>query len=495
MFPLYTVATGNANKVIDLSAGATFVFNFKAKAGAAPASYDFTIEATDTFANYFDLTTSSPVDFVTIPTNNKVSVTIPKAPIASVTASVATPVAGQPLDFTGTVASSAPYSISKVEWFEGTNDSGASVTGPATAKPEQFYYARITLTAKSGETFAASLNNTISDIYSVTRNSETELYLTKAYDKTGSRHAATVGTAPTAKTGLKYNGAEQDLLDTLGTANGGTMQYSLDNSSWSTAIPKGKNAGEYTVYYMVKGDSSHSDYTPASNTVMVKIDPKGISSVTIDPIPNQTYTGAAIEPPLVVKDGGTELTKGTDYTVSYPYNNTNAGLASLQVNGMGNYTGTKGATFIIDPATQTISGLASINVAFGTTLDLKTVYSSNAPSATLTFARPSTSSLPTGTTFEESTGTVTAGNNTGSFEVTVNSAAVTNYNAALPRTITVYIVNKTPSSYATEPAPNTGLKYDGSEQELVTVGAANGGTVKYSLDGSSWSNIRTSPPR
>ena len=46
MFPLYTVATGNANKVIDLSAGATFVFNFKAKAGAAPASYDFTIEAT-----------------------------------------------------------------------------------------------------------------------------------------------------------------------------------------------------------------------------------------------------------------------------------------------------------------------------------------------------------------------------------------------------------------------------------------------------------------
>ena len=196
-----------------------------------------------------------------------------------------------------------------------------------------------------------------------------------------------------------------------------------------------------------------------------------------------------------MKDGGTELTKGTDYTVSYPYNNTNAGLASLQVNGMGNYTGTKGATFIIDPATQTISGLASINVAFGTTLDLKTVYSSNAPSATLTFARPSTSSLPTGTTFEESTGTVTAGNNTGSFEVTVNSAAVTNYNAALPRTITVYIVNKTPSSYATEPAPNTGLKYDGSEQELVTVGAANGGTVKYSLDGSSWSNIRTSPPR
>lgn len=425
------------------------------------------------------------------------SVTIPKAPIASVTASVATPVAGQPLDFTGTVASSAPYSISKVEWFEGTNDSGASVTGPATAKPEQFYYARITLTAKSGETFAASLNNTISDIYSVTRNSETELYLTKAYDKTGSRHAATVGTAPTAKTGLKYNGAEQDLLDTLGTANGGTMQYSLDNSSWSTAIPKGKNAGNYTVYYMVKGDSSHSDYTPTSNTVSVTIEPKSIadSTVTIAAIPDQTYTGSAITPDLKVKDGGTELTKGTDYTVSYPYNNTNAGLASLQVDGMGNYTGTQGVTFNIHSATQTISCPASINVAYGATQDLNEVCSSNAPGAVLTFAKATTSSLPDGTTFDAATGKVKAGNKTGSFEVTVDSAAVTNYNAALQRTITVYIKEKTPSSYDTVPTPKTGLKYDGNAQELVTEGAANGGTVKYSLDGSSWSNIRTSPPR
>ena len=261
--------------------------------------------------------------------------TIPKAPIASVTASVETPVAGAALDFTGTVAASAPYSISKVEWFEGTNATGTPVTGTATAKAKQFYYARITLTAKSGETFAEALNDTHSGIYAVTRNSETELYLTKAYDKTGSLPAASVATTPTAKSGLKYDGTEQELVD-AGTATNGTMQYSLDNAAWSDAIPKGKNAGEYTVYYMVKGDSSHSDYTPSPNTVTVKIDPKGITSVTIDPIPNQTYTGNAIEPPLVVKDGTTTLTKGTDYTVSYPYNNTNAGSASLQVNGMGN---------------------------------------------------------------------------------------------------------------------------------------------------------------
>ena len=412
---------------------------------------------------------------------------IPKAPISSVTASVETPVAGAALDFTGTVAASAPYSISKVEWFEGTNATGAPVTGPATAKAQQFYYARITLKTATGETFAEALNDTHSGIYAVTRNSETELYLTKAYDKTGSLPAASVATTPTAKSGLKYDGTEQELVD-AGTATNGTMQYSLDNAAWSDAIPKGKNAGEYTVYYMVKGDSSHSDYMPTSNTVTVKIDPKGISSVTIDPIPNQTYTGNAIEPPLVVKDGTTTLTKGTDYTVSYPYNNTNAGLASLQVNGMGNYEGTKGESFNIDRAEQVLTVPGTANVAFGTTLDLNTVCSSNAPGAVLTFAKPTTASTPTGTTFDATTGTVTAGNNTGSFEVTVNSAAVTNYNAALQKTITVYIVAKTPSTYATEPTAKTGLKYDGNEQELVTAGVANGGTVKYSLDGTTWTD-------
>ena len=324
----------------------------------------------------------------------------------------------------------------------------------------------------------------------------------KTFDVTGSLPAASVGTAPTAKTGLKYKGTEQELVDP-GAATGGNMQYSLDNNSWSDNIPKGKNAGDYTVYYKVKGDSTHSDYTPSPNTVTVKIGQKSIadSTVTIDPIPDQTYTGDAIEPPLVVKDGTTVLEKDKDYTVSYPYNNTNAGLASLQVNGMGNYEGTKGESFNIDSATQTISCPGSVEVAFSNTLDLHTVCSSNAPGAVLTFAKPATASMPSGTTFDAAAGTVKAGNATGAFEVTVDSAAVPNaavipnYKVALQKTIIVKIVEKTPSTYATEPTAKTGLKYDGNAQDLVTPGAANGGTVKYSLDGSSWSNIRTSPPR
>ena len=155
---------------------------------------------------------------------------------------------------------------------------------------------------------------------------------------------------------------------------------------------------------------------------------------------------------------------------------------------MGNYEGTKGETFNIDRAAQTISGPGSINVAFGTTLDLKTVCSSNMPGAVLAFAKATTASMPGGTTFDAATGKVTAGSSTGSFDVTVNSAGNANYNAAPQKTITVYIKEKTPSSYATPPTANTGLKYNGNAQKLVTEGTANGGTVKYSLDGTTWTD-------
>ena len=155
---------------------------------------------------------------------------------------------------------------------------------------------------------------------------------------------------------------------------------------------------------------------------------------------------------------------------------------------MERYTGTKAANFTIDPATQTLNVPGSAYVAFNKTLDLNTICSSNAHGATLTFARPSTSSLPAGTTFNETTGIVTAGNKTGSFSVTVDSAAVTNYNAALQRTITVNIVATPAASVTAAPTAKTGLKYNGNDQALVSKGTANGGTMQYSLNNSTWSN-------
>ena len=126
------------------------------------------------------------------------TVTIPKAPITSVTASVDAPVKGKALDTTVDIGAATGYTAA-VEWYEGTTATGSPVTG--TAKPSQFYYAKIILTAKPGETFADTLttDSVIGD-YSVTRVSNTELTLTKAYPKTDTVKVTKVqiaGTAPT----------------------------------------------------------------------------------------------------------------------------------------------------------------------------------------------------------------------------------------------------------------------------------------------------------
>lgn len=66
-----------------------------------------------------------------------------------------------------------------------------------------------------------------------------------------------VVTKPTTKT-LTYNGSEQELVNAAST-NGGTVKYSIDNKNWSTSIPTGKAAKEYTVYYKVEGNKNFKD--------------------------------------------------------------------------------------------------------------------------------------------------------------------------------------------------------------------------------------------
>ena len=49
----------------------------------------------------------------------------------------------------------------------------------------------------------------------------------------------------------------------------------------------------------------------------VALTKKQISSVTVTPVQSSyTYTGAAIVPELIVKDGETELSKGEDYVIN-----------------------------------------------------------------------------------------------------------------------------------------------------------------------------------
>ena len=103
---------------------------------------------------------------------------------------------------------------------------------------------------------------------------------------------AGLSAAPTAISGLVYNGNAQALVN-AGTATNGTMKYSLNNSTWSASIPSATNADDYTVYYMVEGDATHADFIPSSNTVAVKIDKADVSYTAPEAITGLEYTGAA----------------------------------------------------------------------------------------------------------------------------------------------------------------------------------------------------------
>lgn len=113
----------------------------------------------------------------------------------------------------------------------------------------------------------------------------------------------------------------------------------------SSSAPK--DAGTYKVTYKVA--DSNENYT-GSVEYTFTISPKNVTAGMIDTIAAQEYTGSAITPELVVKDGGVALISGTDFDSKYD-NNTNAGgnTATVTINGKGNYTGTAIRKFTIKP--------------------------------------------------------------------------------------------------------------------------------------------------
>lgn len=93
-------------------------------------------------------------------------------------------------------------------------------------------------------------------------------YLETCFSVVDNRKQDPTYTAPTAKTGLTYNGQKQELI-TPGHTKDGTMQYKLGNGTYSTTPPMATNAGSYTVYYKVVGDATHNDTAEQSITVTI----------------------------------------------------------------------------------------------------------------------------------------------------------------------------------------------------------------------------------
>ena len=202
-------------------------------------------------------------------------------------------------------------------------------------------------------------------------------------------------TAPTAKANLTYSGSAQALVN-AGSTNGGTMKYSLDNSTWNTDIPTGTNAGSYTVYYKVEGNSNYNSNNGSNFQVTIAKANPTVTAPTAKA--NLTYSGSA---QALVNAGSTN-----GGTMKYSLDN---------------------STWNTD--------------------------------------------IPTGT-------------NAGSYTVYYKVEGNSNYNSNNGSNFQVTIAKANPT--VTAPTAKANLTYSGSAQALVNAGSTNGGTMKYSLDNSTW---------
>ena len=90
--------------------------------------------------------------------------------------------------------------------------------------------------------------------------------------------------------GIKYDTFAHALV-TAGATDNGTIQYKLgDDGEWSENVPTATAAGEYEVYYRIKGDETHDDLE-VEEPIVVTIEENAITA----PVAKEglTYNGSA----------------------------------------------------------------------------------------------------------------------------------------------------------------------------------------------------------
>ena len=268
------------------------------------------------------------------------TVTILKAPISSVSATVAQPVKDYPLDTSVSVPSAAGYTAD-VMW----KADNMTVTGDAQA--DTVYTALITLTAKEGESFSSSLNNTTTPGgYSIKWLNSTELLLTKEFDRTqvkGTTGITIDDTTLTVAVPTAEPGKEQKAeLPLTAKVNYDDDTDETVDASWSFVDPKpegvdiDKDTGKLTVTNKA-----------ADGTVKVKAAYNGMTDTK-----TVTITKETLKPSAIV---ATAPTEGTNITIPNGGTNTSGNCSYKVYDQYGAAMTGIGATWKMDP--ETVAGV------------------------------------------------------------------------------------------------------------------------------------------
>ena len=113
---------------------------------------------------------------------------------------------------------------------------------------------------------------------------------------------------------------------------------------------------------------------PESTDVIVDVDiVRNVKAVQVSKIPQQKYTGEPIKPSVTVMDKSKKLVENTNYSVTYS-DNTDVGVATVTITGLGKYVGSKTVQFeIVEEQTTSIGRMEKRldRIKVGTGFDLK----------------------------------------------------------------------------------------------------------------------------
>lgn len=162
----------------------------------------------------------------------------------------------------------------------------------------------------------------------------------KATGKAPVKKARTLNTPQAGQMAI-YEGDRQ-LTDVQTVTSGKELTFTIDTAKASLG------SGWHTLIAKFVGSQNMAEQ---AETKKVYIRQAGIARADVAVEGESfTYTGSPITPAVsVTLKNGTQLIKGTDYTLAYT-NHTNAGTATVTVTGIGNYIGTAKRTFVINKA-------------------------------------------------------------------------------------------------------------------------------------------------
>ncbi len=147
--------------------------------------------------------------------------------------------------------------------------------------------------------------------------------------------------------------------------NGVSIKYGTDGINYTLdESPKYTNVGTYEIYYKVTADGF--DSKTGKGTVRISEKEIGTTTITLE-TETYIYDGLEKQPQITIKDNGIELIKDTDYTVIYS-NNVNAGTATIEINGQGNYNQKVFKNFEINKANPNYTIPSGIIAQYGTKL-------------------------------------------------------------------------------------------------------------------------------